>query len=80
MTKVRTTFNPELVLEVDDATLVDLERQGLLHSREYGDDTPIPDGAAAWDAGRSVAVTTLDTPPIIVVGPEATETKKGKGE
>lgn len=33
-TKVRTTFTPDTVLEVGDAELIDLKRQGLLHSHE----------------------------------------------
>ncbi len=38
-TKVRTTFEPEKVLEVDDAELVDLSRQKVLHSFERNDST-----------------------------------------
>jgi hypothetical protein len=33
-TKVRTTINPEVVLSVDDAELLDLTRQGLIKSQE----------------------------------------------
>lgn len=33
-TKVRTTFTPGEVIEVDERELVDLERQHLIHSRE----------------------------------------------
>jgi hypothetical protein len=33
-TKVRTTIEPGVVREVDDAELVDLYRQGLIHSLE----------------------------------------------
>lgn len=33
-TRVRTTFNPGEVLHVDDAELLDLQRQGLLVSDE----------------------------------------------
>lgn len=37
-TKVRTSINPEEVIEVGAAELLDLTRQGLIHSRE-GDET-----------------------------------------
>lgn len=33
-TKVRTTIEPAVVLEVDDAELLDLTRQGLIQSIE----------------------------------------------
>lgn len=33
-TKVRTTFTPDTVLEVGDAELIDLKRQGLIYSHE----------------------------------------------
>lgn len=35
--KIRTTITPGEVLEVDDATLTDLSRQGLVHSSESGE-------------------------------------------
>jgi hypothetical protein len=35
-TKVRTTIEPGRVIEVDDAELLDLDRQGLLKSYEGG--------------------------------------------
>lgn len=38
-TKARTTIEPGKVLEVDDAELVDLHRQHLLHSFERNDTT-----------------------------------------
>lgn len=37
-TKVRTSINPGEVIEVSDAELLDLSRQGLIHSRE-GDES-----------------------------------------
>lgn len=46
-TKVRTTIEPGKVLEVDDAELVALHRQALLHSFERGDTTN------ALDLGKS---------------------------
>lgn len=36
-TKVRTTFTPGEVIAVDAAELLDLERQGLIHSQESDD-------------------------------------------
>jgi hypothetical protein len=47
-TKIRTTFEPSTVLEVGDAELVDLDRQGLIASREGDkgfdvDPTPEPE-------------------------------------
>lgn len=38
-TRIRTTINPREVIEVGDAELLDLERQGLVHSR-VTDKTP----------------------------------------
>lgn len=38
-TKIRTTIEPGKVLEVDGAELLDLHRQGLLHSFERGEST-----------------------------------------
>ena len=35
--KIRTTITPGEVLEVDDVTLTDLSRQGLVHSSESGE-------------------------------------------
>lgn len=35
-TKVRTTNEPGVVLAIDDTELVDLNRQGLIHSSEAG--------------------------------------------
>lgn len=44
-TKVRTSINPGEVIEVSDAELLDLTRQGLIHSREgdeaWQDDEPV---------------------------------------
>lgn len=44
LTPVRTTFNPREVIRVGAAELLDLERQGLIHSR--GDADEIPDDEA----------------------------------
>lgn len=37
-TKVRTTIEPGVVLTIDDTELIDLDRQGLIKSRETDDD------------------------------------------
>lgn len=39
LTAIRTTFNPSEVIQVGDAELLDLDRQGLVY---YGDDDPTP--------------------------------------
>lgn len=39
-TKIRTTINPGEVLTVDDAELIDLERQGLVKSRVEDEKKP----------------------------------------
>jgi hypothetical protein len=44
-TKVRTTIEPGVVLTVDDSELLDLDRQGLIHSSESG-----KYGKAKWPA------------------------------
>ena len=46
-TKVRTTLSPHVVLEVGPAELLDLERQGLIHSRE---------GGKGWRDGKAETV------------------------
>lgn len=44
-TKVRTTMTPGIVVKVEEYELLDLDRQGLIHSREgdkdWQDDTPV---------------------------------------
>lgn len=45
MTKVRTTINPREVIDVDDAELTDLARQGIIKSKE-GDKGWKPEDAA----------------------------------
>ena len=56
MTQVRTTNEPGVVREVDDTELIDLERQGLIYSRE-GDSTR--KGEHKWQPkGRGEAVVT----------------------
>lgn len=61
-TKVRTTFTPDTVLEVGDAELIDLKRQGLLHSHEPLSDelkAYFPKSAASqkpWKDGKAETV------------------------
>ena len=52
-TKVRTTFDPATVLEVDERELVDLERQGLIHSRQLGKNEKPRKGEKAWESGKA---------------------------
>lgn len=55
MTKVRTTFTPDVVYDVGPEELLDLQRQGLLHSMEHGN-TPLPEGLEPWHDGAPVEV------------------------
>ncbi len=48
--KVRTTFTPGIVHEVGDAELLDLDRQGLIHSRE-GDEHWVDDEPTEVESG-----------------------------
>lgn len=84
--KLRVTPEPTVVREVDDAELVDLARQGLIHSYEHTDaaatvlDTfDLRPSVAKWrDAGRGEEIV---TPPPGVTDPAASATvdvdKKG---
>lgn len=58
-TKVRTTIEPGVVLAIDDTELLDLDRQGLIHSSEAGH------GAHEWqpeaDTDEAPAATDDDT-------------------
>jgi hypothetical protein len=47
-TKVRTTFTPGDVIRVEGAELLDLERQGLIYSRELADGETPRKGERAW--------------------------------
>lgn len=49
-TRVRTTITPGIVIEVEAAELLDLERQGLIESRE-GDDSFIDDEPIQVESG-----------------------------
>lgn len=51
-TKVRTTIKPGTVIEVDSAELLDLERQGLIHSRKLSKDEKPRKGEKAWHDGK----------------------------
>lgn len=48
MTQVRTKLRPTEVIEVGDAELIDLERQGLIHSRKLDKDEKQHKGEAEW--------------------------------
>jgi hypothetical protein len=47
-TKVRTTFTPGKVIKVDERELLDLERQGLIYSRETAEGATVRKGEHAW--------------------------------
>lgn len=51
-TKVRTTITPDTVIEVDLAELTDLERSGLIHSRNDGVKAP-----HKWRDGKAETTT-----------------------
>lgn len=61
-TKLRTTFTPGVVLEVEASELLDLERGGLIYSRE-GDDN--------WEDGEAEDITSGELTP----EPDAKATK-----
>lgn len=67
MTKVRTTFNPDVILDVEDSEFLDLSRQGLINSYDHGN-KPLPEGFEPWKGGE--VTTGLD------VQPAEDETKK----
>lgn len=47
MPTVRTTFRPDLEVEVDDAEYLDLQRQGLLVEEDANQDVPLATAAPA---------------------------------
>ena len=51
-TKVRTTFTPGTVISVSERELVDLERQGLIYSRELADGETPRKGEHAWESTK----------------------------
>lgn len=55
-TKVRATNTPGLVIEVDESELLDLERQGLIHSRELADGETIRKGEKPWRDDKPVEI------------------------
>jgi hypothetical protein len=59
-TRIRTKFTPGEVIEVDERELIDLERQGLIHSREHDAGTPIREGEEAWHNDEPVAIDSGD--------------------
>lgn len=60
-TKVRTTIEPGKVLEVDDAELVDLHRQHLLHSFERSESTDAISAGKSPNRWRNGEVTPVDS-------------------
>lgn len=81
---VRVTQEPGVVREVDDSELLDLARQGLLHSYDHTDDAKaiLADTAVGkvkgWkDAGKKSDIV---TPPPGVTDPAGAGTIETKGE
>lgn len=68
-TKVRSTFTPGEVIEVDERELLDLERQGFIHSREGDDDwrdaEPIDIDSGVITDGLDEQTTTGDAPKVV---------------
>lgn len=60
-TKVRTTFEPGIVLSVGDAELLDLDRQGLIKSRESDEDWEPEDTGKAPASTDTKAAKTAKT-------------------
>lgn len=76
MTRLRTKFTPEVVIEVDERELIDLERQGLIYSREHPAGTKIIEGEAPWVSDE---VTETDSGVITDVPPaELADKRKDK--
>lgn len=65
-TKVRVTMEPGVVRKVDDRELVDLDRQGLIHSSESGEY-----GSHEWKPEETDANVVEASAPV-------TETKTGR--
>lgn len=86
--KLRVTIEPGVVREVDDAELVDLARQGLIHSYEHTDeaavvlaDYALKPSVKKWrDADKGEEIVTA--PPAITdpAGAQQTPTGMTKGE
>jgi len=79
MTKVRTTFTPDTVLDVPADEADSLQQQGLLHSREHESGTPVPKGLEPWKGApeESVVVSPDLAPAEVTTAPELTTKKKG---
>lgn len=60
-TKIRTTIEPGKVLEVDGAELLDLHRQGLLHSFERGESTDAIGAGKSPNRWRDGTVTEVES-------------------
>jgi hypothetical protein len=75
-TRVRVTIEPDVVREIDDAELVDLQRQGLIHSYEHTDHAAevLPAGFKAPNRWRAPDKSTE----IIEAPAPVTDTMKGE--
>lgn len=82
-TKVRTTITPGEVIKVEAHELIDLERQGLIHSREgddrWQDDKPVETESGVVTDGLDAQATTGDEPAATKAKASAKVTDKTKG-
>lgn len=79
MTKVRTTFTPDTVIDVPSDEADSLQGQGLLHSREHDAGTEVPAGLEPWrGAPEADVVASPDPAPAeVATAPDSTTKKKG---
>lgn len=61
LTAIRTTFNPSEVIQVGDAELLDLERQGLVYHDD--DQAPAQDDEPAGNGETDVTTNTQEVTP-----------------
>lgn len=82
-TKVRTTITPGEVIKVAEHELIDLERQGLIHSREgderWQDDKPVATESGDITDGLAKQATTGDKPAVAKAKASAKVTDNTKG-
>lgn len=82
-TKVRTTITPGEVIKVAEHELVDLERQGLIHSREgddrWQDDKPVKTESGDITDGLAKQAATGDKPAVAKAKASAKVTDNTKG-
>lgn len=76
---VRATIQPDVVLKVSDAELVDLSRQGLLHAYEHTDEAAtVLGGAHVTTPGKWKAP--AKSGDVVTAGAAMTDPSAGAGE